>query len=91
MATTTTSRTVTIPRMRGSKWLTEATYISDATVTAILAKVDECKRAYPWLAATVGVRPSAYIGPDMPAVADVTYGGPGGSCLFGSVNHCRES
>lgn len=69
--------------MRGQKWLDGADYLSDADRELIADKVAECKRAFPELARTVGVRPPAYTGEPHP-IASVTYD-RGGCSLYGCV------
>lgn len=61
--------------IRGLKWLKGASYISDADRERVLAVVEECKKAHPEHARTVGIRCPSYIGnPDTIAVVDY---GPG--------------
>lgn len=81
---------VAIPRVRGAKWLREADYISDDVkqriVDAIQRQRTIVRESYPdALPNAVGIRPAAYIGPDMEAWAIVTFRYRGGESILETV------
>lgn len=75
-------------RFRGSKWLNEATYISDEDKARVIEMVKCCKASWPG-ADYVGVRPPSYTGEPHP-VATVVYSYRGGESIFNFVYKAGE-